>query len=621
MSFIDQAGDRGVYVFSAFRLDPAARVLMCHGEAVGLPPRLFDTLAYLVEHAGRVVAREELLRAVWDNRVVDDSNIKQTIFALRKTLQACGCGERLIVTATRGYLFAAAVQRETGPPDGERGVTHAAQDEGARVRPSGRLRLFALTVVVSLACAWFIERPGADRFAPPAHSVAVLAFTNLSGDPAQSYFAEGIADELTGVLSRIPGVRVAGRQSAFSFRGKPATVGEIGRKLNVGAILEGSVRRAGARVRITVALVETVTGFTIWTQTADRDGGDILQAQADIAGAVASALRVVLLGADAAKLVAGGTANPAAFDAYLRAAGLAEAAADGAALRGALADFDRAIALDPGFALARARRSHALLVLANTAGGPDLAAVRTTLAEAIAEARRAVALTPTLGLAHLSLGAALMSVQDLLGADREFALAHRLAPGDARITMDFALAQIQFGRVSAGVAAAQEAAELDPLTPGTYLYLASVLLDARDFQQARAALRRARLLGAAAHADGIERAIALQTGDYRTAMSASADGKTWRDVVCLALALHGLGRATEAEAQLARLHTLLGDTGAYQYAEIYAQWGQTQQAVMWLRTAYDLHDPGLILMKSDPLLAPIRNTPQFGDITRLLNYP
>src|SRR6202161_3054395 len=160
--------------------------------------------------------------------------------------------------------------------------------------------------------------PVVTDFNPPPHSIAVLPFTNMSGDKDQEYFSDGLTEELLNSLVRINELQVAARTSAFSFKGKDTDIGTIARKLNVGAVLEGSVRRSAHTVRITAQLINAVTGFHLWSQTYDRDLGDVLKLQTEIATAVASSLKVTLLGDVAAKVELGGAGNPAAFDAYLR---------------------------------------------------------------------------------------------------------------------------------------------------------------------------------------------------------------------------------------------------------------------------------------------------------------
>src|SRR5262245_22077508 len=155
-------------------------------------------------------------------------------------------------------------------------------------------------------------------FNPPAHSIAVLPFVNMSGDKEREYFSEGLTEELLNTLSRINDLQVAARTSSFSFQGEHPDIATVAHKLNVGAVLEGSVRRSANTVRISVQLVNGVTGFHLWSQVYDRDLGDVLKLQTEIATAVASALKVTLLGNEATKIELGGTHNPGAFDAYLR---------------------------------------------------------------------------------------------------------------------------------------------------------------------------------------------------------------------------------------------------------------------------------------------------------------
>jgi TolB-like protein len=164
------------------------------------------------------------------------------------------------------------------------------------------------------------ELVSASAFTPPPHSIAVLPFVNLSGDKEQEYFSDALTEELLNSLAEINGLQVAARTSAFSFKGKDNDIGMVARKLNVGAVLEGSVRRSANTIRISAQLINAVTGFHLWSKTYDRDLGDVLKLQTEIATAVASALKVTLLGDVGAKVELGGTHNPAAFDAYLRGA-------------------------------------------------------------------------------------------------------------------------------------------------------------------------------------------------------------------------------------------------------------------------------------------------------------
>jgi TolB-like protein len=275
----------------------------------------------------------------------------------------------------------------------------------------------AVTVVLAAVAAYLlVEKPWTTRpappaaFAPPPHSIAVLPFVNLSGDKEQDYFSDGLSEELLNSLARINELQVAARTSSFYFKGEHADLAAIAHKLNVASVLEGSVRRSGQTVRVTAQLSNAVTGYHLWPQTYDRDLGDVLKLQTDIANAVASALRVTLLGDVAARIEVGGTRVPAAFDAYLRASNayrrfgpvnLAARALNQEGLQSAIDAYTGAIRADPNYALAYAGRSLAFADFARAlVSGPDAGDY---LNKAQRDARKAIALAPDLADGHLAL--------------------------------------------------------------------------------------------------------------------------------------------------------------------------------------------------------------------------
>jgi len=464
----------------------------------------------------------------------------------------------------------------------------------------------------------------AANFAPPPHSIAVLPFVNLSGDPNQQYFSDGLTEELLNSLSRIKELQVAARTSSFSFQGDHPDIATVAHKLNVGAVLEGSVRRSAHTVRINAQLVNGVTGFHLWSQTYDRNLGDVLKLQTEIASAVAHALEVTLLGDVSAKIELGGTRNPAAYDAYLRSASAywqEDSASDNESVR---AGYQEAVRLDPNFALAYAEWSIALAAYAQFfAHGP---AVGDFYRQARAPALKAVALAPELAEGHLALALVQQQSLDFARASEEFQRAMTLAPGNARVLRDYSGFAVSMGRTDAGIAAARRAAALDPLNADSHSFLSGALLSARRYDEALAAYQ-----------DGLS---LLQRGDPRwrantgqllyyargefEEMRAVCEGvgEAVEDVQdCLALAYHKLGRQADAKAALARFKALQGDAAAYGYATIYAQWGDTREALRWLETALRLRDPQLASLKTDPLLDPLRKEPRFQAIERELKFP
>jgi TolB-like protein len=278
------------------------------------------------------------------------------------------------------------------------------------------LAIVAVVVLAAPAYFWISKHltPSAATFVPPPHSIAVLPFVNMSGDKEQDYFSDGLSEELLNDLARINELQVAARTSAFSFKGKDTDIGTIARRLNVGAVLEGSVRRSAHTVRVTAQLINAVTGFHIWSQTYDRDVDDILKLQTEIADAVARALKVTLLGNVAAKVELGGTSNPAAFDAYLRGAKSQSGGHDAKEVQAVINAFTDAISLDPNYALAYAARSAAVNEYAGywTSGA---AAVHEGVEKALADGRKAILLAPELGEGHRALAQAFESLLDFRG--------------------------------------------------------------------------------------------------------------------------------------------------------------------------------------------------------------
>ncbi len=455
-------------------------------------------------------------------------------------------------------------------------------------------------------------------FTPPPHSIAVLPFVNLSGDKDQEYFSEGLTEEILNSLTDIEGLQVSGRTSAFSFQGKDTDLGTIARKLDVEAVLEGSVRRSGRTVRITVRLINAVTGFEVWSKSYDRDLGDMLKLQTDIATAVAQALQVTLLGDVSVKIDLGGTRNAAALDAYLRASkakSLRDSVKD---LPAAIAEYTKAIRLDPKYARAFASRSTTLTDYAAGTG------IRDDFNKAEADARQAIALAPELAQAHVALAAVLeIGTLDFAQASKEYERAMLLAPGSAAILSDSGQLAAMMGHFDAGIAAERRAVILDPLAIPSRYDLGLALYSARRYGEAASAYADVISLNPEfKDSYGLRGLALLELGDLQGARAACESQRDyWSCQLCFALVYEKLGRQADAQAELAKLKASLGDAAAYQYAEIYAQWGDRAKALEWLDTAMRLRDPGLEALKTDPLMDPLRQEPRFQVMLRELNFP
>jgi TolB-like protein/Flp pilus assembly protein TadD len=487
---------------------------------------------------------------------------------------------------------------------------------------ANRLVLSKRGAEVGAAPAPVIQSVPATTFNPPPHSLAVLPFVNLSGDPTQEYFSDGLTEELLNSLTRINELHVAARTSAFSFKGKDADINTIARKLNVATVLEGSVRRSTHTVRITAQLVNAVTGFHVWSQTYDRNLGDVLALETEIATSVANALKVTLLEDTGNKIELGGTVMPAALDAYLRGKRIGRTAMREADRQAALGAYTEAINLDPHFAMSFVERSLDLSNYAEfSARGP---AVRMSFDKALADARTAVSLAPELAEAHYALAVVLRSAfLDFTQADKEFDRALALAPGSARILSAYSRHAAESGHTAAAIGAARRAVTLDPLNFHVHRTAGIAFRLARQYPDAIAAFRTAislqpdwvrnyALLGRAQYA----------RGDFEAARS-SCEAVLADEMGqgCLAVVYRKLGRAADAEAMLHRVMSSEGDEGAYDFACIYAQWGDIPQALHWLEIALRQRDPDLAALKVEPELDPLRKEPRFHAVERDLNFP
>jgi TolB-like protein/Tfp pilus assembly protein PilF len=456
-------------------------------------------------------------------------------------------------------------------------------------------------------------------FNPPPHSIAVLPFVNLSGDKEQEYFSDGLTDELLNSLAHIDGLEVAARTSSFSFREHP-DIADVAHKLNVASVLEGSVRRSGRTIRVTAQLNNALTGFHLWSETYDRDLGDVLKLQTDIANAVAGALKIRLLGDEAAKIELGGTRNPAAFDAYLRASKTYWEQWDEKDAQPAIDGYTDAIRLDPHYALAYAGRS--LAVGNNAHYWPMTPTDRSArLESAQADARKAIALVPDLSEGHLALAMAYQSGLDFKAASGECERALALGPGNARALRDCGALEVTTGHSDSGLRSLNRALALDPLNPNSHGALGYALLDLRRYPEALAAYKDAEHLasgrGDSSAAIGM---VYYLLGDFESARS-FCEKKPERPLYrfCLTGTYDKLGRHADAEAMLAKIHASFGDAPAWLYSVTYAQWGDTGRALDWLEAAMRVRDPYFDL--KFPLLDPLRKEPRFQAIERELKVP
>jgi len=528
----------------------------------------------------------------------------------------------------RRLLAADSTTTPLGPAEFQPGLPGATSGRrfGAVSRRSvllGSVAAVLLAVLAYLGIGRLRSLPSAAvaRFAPPPHSIAVLPFANLSGDSKQEYFSEGLTEEVLNSLAQITQLQIAGRTSSFYFKGKDVDLGTIARKLNVADVLEGSVRRSAGTIRVTAQLTNTVTGYEVWSKTYDRDAGDVLKLQTEIATAVADALKVTLLGDVAARIELGGTRNPAAFDTYLRASRTYQLRHETGDIPAAVALYSQAIDLDPNYALAFAGRSLALSTY-----GAEVAtetAKRESFTKAEADAREAIALAPQLAEAHLALANVYNDGPlDFGQAGVEYRRALALGSGSARVLSNAGGNAAYMGHFDVAIAATRRAVVLDPLNRSSHTGFGLALYLARRYQEAAAAYAEAISLNPDFAPAYAERGLALYgQGDLQGARaSCEAKRDFWYDQQCLAVVYEKLGRHAEAEAELKKIQAAAGDAAAYQYASILAQWGDHEKALEWLDAAFRMRDPGLMALKTDPLLDPLHPEPRFQAMLQALGF-
>jgi len=648
-------GDRSPrYCIADLVIDVGRRSVQRGASEIHLSKLSFDVLRALIEAAPNVVSNDELTRRVWKGVVVGPESVTQRVKLLRDALGDDPEAPRYIVGLRgQGYRVLPPVTLDSETSDASRPEAQDSIKGRTRPRMVGIvLGATALAVAVAYvaidqllvskyragsppvmaskestshatAASGTSGTPEMAPMAPPPHSIAVLPFLNMSGDAKQDYFSDGLTEELLNSLSRINELQVAARTSSFSFKGKDTDVATIARKLNVGAVLEGSVRRSGRKIRVTAQLNNAVTGFHLWSQTYDRDLGDVLKLQTEIANAVVGALKVTLLGDETAKIELGGTHNPAAFDAYLRAAKAARTHTnDAKGWQTAIAAFTEAIGLDPNYALAFAGRSFALTAYAEGfATGPQ---VRESFDRAQADARKALALAPDLAEGHLALARFFASgALDFVHTQEEYGRAMALAPGNVTALSHYGRFAALLGRADAGIAAAQHAVRLDPLNPASHAFLGATLLHSDRYREAIAAFQDALALDPDSKWVYGERGIAYYfLGDLQSARSScEVKPEILESQICLAVTYDKLGRHTAAEEVLAKLRAANGDNAAEEYVEIYAAWGNTSKALEWLDTAVRMRDPGLVDLRTDRFMDPLRKEPRFQAIERALRFP
>ncbi len=474
------------------------------------------------------------------------------------------------------------------------------------------------TLAVAGVGAWALFKPSE---ASASRSIAVLPFSNLSGDPGQAFFSDGIAEEIRSALNRIAGLKVAGSTSSEAVRNDDAQT--AAKKLDVTNILTGSVRQSPSTIRVSAELIDGSTGLDKWSQDYDRSPGDAIKIQMDIAQSVAAALSATLGEAVREAISIGGTSNAAAQKLFLKAKAQRHADDSEAGIHAVVGLLDSAIALDPNFADAHAMKARALADLFGyyTAAGGGF---EDGYKQSEAVARQAIALAPGLASGHMALAYTLLSQLNVGRAAIEYERAHALAGGDVDDLLAYAAFLEVLGKQDAAINVAREVQSRDPLNPAGYGREASAQDNAGHLPQAIQAYRKTLELAPNLLLPRAFLGLALMDAgkfdEARAELRKLPADYLFRLLGESILYAHEGNRAA-SDVALKRAQQLNGDSAHYQYADIHAQRGEKDEAFASLDRAWQFRDPGLAYMKQDRWLDPIKSDPRFAALLAKMNFP
>ncbi|MGB9004608.1 MAG: tetratricopeptide repeat protein [Candidatus Aminicenantales bacterium] len=485
--------------------------------------------------------------------------------------------------------------------------------------------VFLMTILLDINLILHLKGPESETF-PAAqwkNSIAVLPFVDMSPQKDQEYFCDGMTEELINRLSNIKELKVPARTSAFTFKGKAEDIREIGRKLDVEKVLEGSVRKEGSQLRITVQLVNVSDSYHIWSETFDKELTKVFAIQDEIALTVVDKLKFTLLSDEKAKLIKRPTENPEAYDLYLLGRFFYYKTTE-EDLKKAIKYFEQAIAKDPGYALAYAGQATCYTVLCAI----GFLAPKESYPKAKEAVIKALELDEELGEAHASLGY-LKAVfdWDFAGAEHDFRRAIKLNPGSVDIYILYSIYLAFAGRFDEAIARFKHAVELDPASPQTYTYLGGFgYYMAGRFDEAIAQLKKALEMDPNSYLGQLFlTAIYASKGMYGEAI-AQADRviSVWptledAQILCFLGWVYAVsGRQEKARNVLNRMLDLRARryVDAYNIGEVYAGLGEKEKAFEWLRRAYEEHAGQLICIKVDPFMKNLRSDPRYKELLK-----
>lgn len=628
-----------IYEFGSYHLNPAERLLRRDGEVVPLQPKILDLLLVLVERHGRLLEKDELMKLVWPDAIVEEANLANNISILRKTLSENG--ERFIETVPkRGYRFVAAVKKvkeedtkavATEPPGSSaisgmtEGVpsrditpTHQPTTAESSVR---RHRVALGTLSLLLLC---LLGAGLYHFLKPQNgveSLAVLPFANGSDDPQAEYLSDGITESLINNLSQLPNLKVIARTTAFRYKGKEIDPHQVGSALGVRAILTGRVVQRTDALIVQAELIDAADGSQLWGQQYNRRPADLLAVQEEISREIIKRLQPKLAGEEQKRLTKRYTEDTEAYDLYLK--GLQrQYQGTPQDMKRSIEYFEQVIAKDPNYALAYAGLSKAYNQLPQPHAG--LLSPREAAPKAKWAAEKAVELDDTLAEAHRALADVKVSEWDWEGAERECKRAVELNPNYA-LAHNLYGAYLSFrGRHDEAIAELKRAVELDPLDRVSNGDLGLRYYIARRYDEAIDQIRKTieldpnrgaghNYLGWAYERKGLyQEALA----EFLKAQSLSGGNKLLTALIGHVYAVSG--KQSEAQKVIDELESQSKQNyvSGYLMALIYTGMGNKDQALAELERAYQDHDIWICWIKVDPRFDPLRTEPKFADLVR-----
>jgi TolB-like protein/DNA-binding winged helix-turn-helix (wHTH) protein/Tfp pilus assembly protein PilF len=643
---------RRVYEFGPFVLDPGQRRLARDHVSVSVAPKGLDILIFLVQHQGEVVTKDDLIQNVWPNTFVEEANLSQNIFLLRKALGEKAQENRYIATVPgRGYRFVASVRQVAeseaagqAAREKEAGQSeisdHGVQSARAERTPSGSYpaivrvnhswRRTALTwgalIALLLAAFAIAERRhwlGGSAKAAGVSSIAVLPLENLTGDSGQDYFADGMTDALITDLAQIGALRVISHTSVEQYKGTRKPLPQIAKELNVDAVIEGSVARSGNRVRVNAQLIQAVNDEHLWARAYEGSLTDVITLQNDISRNIADEIQVRLMPGERARLARTASVKPEAYEAYLKGRYFwSKRGADN--LRSSINYYQQAIAADPQFAAAYAGLADTYSII-----GADVMPASIASHRAREAALKAEELDPSLAEGHAALALVRFYYDwNWSEAERECRRAIELNPNYATAHSWYSLYLGAMGRKAEALEEAQRARELDPLSPSVGIRLAGAYRSSGQYDLAFQELTKTLELDPNFVSVHEVRGKTLEVmGRLDEAMEEFHRGADMsQDVTIQAALAHGYALSGQRDQALALLKKLQSRpkqeyVSPYELAPIYSALGNKDQALSLLEEAYRERDSRMPFLAVDSWMIPLHPEPRFQALENKLGLP